>query len=97
MCCGKERKGVLHVKSLSWCHMYSEAASLAMRGRPNLDFGRGFYVTDLREQAVSWAERQSAGRGLESLLNVYELDIDRVRVTYRCLRFEAYDEAWLIL
>ena len=29
------------------------------------------------------------------MLNVYELDIDRVRVTYRCLRFEAYDEAWL--
>ena len=48
---------------------------LCNAGRPNLDFGRGFYVTDLREQAVSWAERQSAGRGLESLLNVYELDI----------------------
>ena len=70
---------------------------LCNAGRPNLDFGRGFYVTDLREQAVSWAERQSAGRGLESLLNVYELDIDRVRVTFRFLRFAAYDESWLNL
>lgn len=68
---------------------------LCHAGRPNLDFGQGFYVTDLREQAVSWAKRQSTGRDLEPLLNVYELDIDRIRVTYRCLRFDAYNEAWL--
>ena len=24
-------------------------------GRKNLDFGQGFYVTDIREQAVKWA------------------------------------------
>lgn len=24
-------------------------------GRENLDFGRGFYLTDIREQAVRWA------------------------------------------
>ncbi len=32
---------------------------LCNAGRPNLDFGQGFYVTDLREQAVNWAQRQS--------------------------------------
>lgn len=26
-------------------------------GRQNLDFGQGFYVTDLKEQAVSWVSR----------------------------------------
>ena len=26
-------------------------------GRNNLDFGCGFYVTDLEEQAISWASR----------------------------------------
>ena len=26
-------------------------------GRDNLDFGKGFYVTDLKEQAISWATR----------------------------------------
>ena len=24
-------------------------------GRPDLDFGRGFYLTDLQEQAEEWA------------------------------------------
>ena len=28
---------------------------LVKLGRKNLDFGQGFYVTDLREQAVRWA------------------------------------------
>ena len=37
---------------------------LCNAGRPNLDFGQGFYVTDLREQAVGWAQRQSAGRNV---------------------------------
>lgn len=64
-------------------------------GRPNLDFGQGFYVTDFREQAVNWAQRQSAGRNLKPLLNIYELDIEHVYSVYRCLRFEAYNEAWL--
>ena len=30
---------------------------LAKAGRRNLDFSQGFYVTDLREQAVYWANR----------------------------------------
>ena len=24
-------------------------------GRPNLDFGQGFYITNTREQAIAWA------------------------------------------
>lgn len=55
---------------------------LCNAGRLNLDFGRGFYVTDLREQAVSWATR-IANMGRPQWLNVYELDIDRVRSNYR--------------
>ena len=68
---------------------------LCNAGRPNLDFGQGFYVTDLREQAIGWAQRQSTGRNATPLLNIYELDIERVRTEYQCLRFEAYDETWL--
>lgn len=30
---------------------------LAHIGRNHLDFGKGFYVTDLQQQAVSWAMR----------------------------------------
>ena len=25
-------------------------------GRPRLDFGQGFYVTDLKDQAIKWAK-----------------------------------------
>ena len=28
-------------------------------GRPRLYFGQGFYVTDIREQAIRWAKRIS--------------------------------------
>lgn len=63
-------------------------------GRPNLDFGQGFYVTALREQAISWATR-TINMGLPQWLNIYELDIERIHTAYRCLRFEAYDKEWL--
>lgn len=68
---------------------------LCTAGRANLDFGQGFYVTDLREQAIRWAVNLGRIRELPPLLNIYELDIDRIRTTYRCLRFEAYNQEWL--
>lgn len=67
---------------------------LCNTGRPNLDFGRGFYITELRQQAIDWATRP-VNSGLPQWLNIYELDTDRIRTAYRCLRFEAYDLAWL--
>lgn len=67
---------------------------LCNAGRPNLDFGQGFYVTPLKEQAVSWATR-GINIGVDQWLNIYELDIEQVHAQYRCLCFEHYDEAWL--
>lgn len=67
---------------------------LCHAGRPNLDFGQGFYITDLKDQAISWATR-IVNMGLPQWLNIYELDIERARSNYRCLRFETYNEAWL--
>lgn len=67
---------------------------LCMAGRPNLDFGQGFYVTDLREQAISWATR-AANTDKSQWLNSYVLDIDKVKANYRCLYFAAYDKEWL--
>ena len=29
-------------------------------GRDNLDFGKGFYVTDIRKQAKTWADIKSS-------------------------------------
>lgn len=76
--------GATHIVESPLCHI----------GRDNLDFGKGFYVTDIREQAVSWATRV-VNLGLPQWLNVYELDEDYIRQKARCKRFSAYDEEWL--
>ena len=64
-------------------------------GRPNLDFGQGFYVTELRNQAVSWALQMADRRKQPPVLNVYYLDRDAVLSEFRCKIFHAYDEDWL--
>lgn len=64
-----------------------------LHSRPDVDFGRGFYVTPLREQAVSWCRRfkRRAGQGVVS---VYELD-ERAFAELNTLRFDTYSEEWL--
>ena len=64
-------------------------------GRPNLDFGQGFYVTDLRTQAVDWAVRMGRNRQLPPVLNRYRLYRDEFMAGGRSLVFSNYDEAWL--
>lgn len=64
-------------------------------GRPELDFGQGFYLTDKRKQAVEWARRMADRRLSSPIVNVYELDIEKVYSSFRCLKFEKYDMAWL--
>ena len=68
---------------------------LVALGRPNLDFGHGFYVTDLREQAERWAMRIATRRMGQPLLNVYEFEVDTAMRDYRYVKFDAYDKAWL--
>ncbi len=68
---------------------------LAAIGRKHLDFGQGFYVTDLEEQAASWANRP-ANAGLPKVLNIYELDLDAIRASgFRYKHFSTYDAEWL--
>lgn len=71
------------------------SAPLVGVGRRNLDFGKGFYVTDLQEQAISWASRP-INAGKQQVLNVYELDVEGVRqANFRYKHFMAYDAEWL--
>ena len=67
---------------------------LVALGRPNLDFGQGFYVTDLREQAERWATRIATRRMAKPVLSFYEFDLDTAK-QYRYLKFDFYDKAWL--
>lgn len=68
---------------------------LVVLSRPNLDFGQGFYVTDMRQQAERWASRIATRKLTNPVLNIYEYDMDAVKRDYRYLKFESYDKAWL--
>lgn len=64
-------------------------------GRRNLDFGQGFYVTDIRKQAEDWAKLMADLRKKTPVLNRYRLDRDAILVKAHCKVFKAYDEDWL--
>ena len=64
-------------------------------GRADLDFGKGFYLTDLQEQAEEWAARQADSRKEPGILNVYEFDKETAIKEYRYLLFPGYDRDWL--
>jgi hypothetical protein len=68
---------------------------IAAAGRPRLDFGRGFYVTDIKSQAESWAERMQRIREEVGIVSVFEIDIKRVKADFRYYRFGHYDNDWL--
>lgn len=44
--------------------------------RPFKDFGKGFYLTDIKQQAVFMAERVSKMSGGTTVLNIYSIDDD---------------------
>ena len=62
--------------------------------RKFLDFGQGFYVTTLKDQAVKYAQR-FIRRGKEAWLNIYELDEDFMSSSFIIREFEKYDANWL--
>ncbi len=64
-------------------------------GRKNLDFGQGFYITNIREQAIKWAQNISKIRNKPAILNIYRLNRDAVLKGFKCKLFEAYDIQWL--
>lgn len=65
-------------------------------GRDNLDFGKGFYVTDLKKQAKTWAEIKSRYfMDAIGIINEYVFDFENAVKDYRYLKFESYDQEWL--
>lgn len=64
-------------------------------GRRNLDFGQGFYVTNLRQQAERWAKNMAISRNKIAMLNRYRLNRQAIINEARCKIFTAYDEQWL--
>ncbi len=65
-------------------------------GRTNLDFGLGFYVTDMKEQAIRWTKRVVAEKKTrEAFLNIYTLDKASIVKEARCKIFTSYNVEWL--
>ena len=64
-------------------------------GRRNLDFGQGFYITNIRKQAVDWASQVADRRKLSPIINRYRLNREAILAEAHCKVFEAYDKDWL--
>ena len=60
--------------------------------RDYLDFGKGFYLTTIENQAVKYGNR-FLRREEEAWLNVYELVFDMSE--WKVRQFDSYDMAWL--
>lgn len=76
----------------------SISSPLVKIGRKKVDFGQGFYLTKLREQAESWAKAiaERKGRNTKPILSIYKFDIDKLNNShYRYKKFEEYNIEWL--
>ncbi len=78
---------------------YTEVSSpLVKLGRDKVDFGQGFYLTMLKEQAEAWAKTISERKkkGARAVVSTFSLDMERIKEEgYRVKTFERYDLAWL--
>jgi len=63
-------------------------------GRAGLDFGLGFYTTDIEDQALQWAGRIARRELTSPIVSVYNFDEDAAQ-SYRKLTFSLYDVDWL--
>ena len=63
-----------------------------VHSRNYLDFGKGFYLTTLQEQAINYAQR-FIRRQQEGWLNTYEFNY--CADEWKILIFESYDIEWL--
>ena len=62
--------------------------------RNNLDFGRGFYTTPIKEQAVKWSGRFKRKNG-QSVVSIYEIDEVALRTNTQVLEFDTYSDEWI--
>ena len=67
-------------------------------GRKKVDFGQGFYLTKLRQQAVSWARTiaERKGRNAKPTISIFMFDFEAIKSgEYRIKVFESYNLDWL--
>jgi len=67
---------------------------LVSYGRDNLDLGKGFYTTNLKEQAEKWVQRFIL-LGYKGIINIYDYNETEAKSKYRYRIFPQYNEEWL--
>lgn len=63
-----------------------------LHSRKDIDFGCGFYLTTIRQQAVDYAQR-FLRREEEAWLNVF--NFEHLPSEWKVLQFDSYDKGWL--
>lgn len=63
-----------------------------LHSRNYLDFGKGFYLTSIHEQAVRYAQR-FLRRQRDAWLNAYEFEYEPSQ--WRIMEFDSYGKEWL--
>lgn len=63
-----------------------------IHSREYLDFGKGFYLTSIYEQAIRYAQR-FLRRQKDAWLNAYEFELELSE--WKILRLDSYDKNWL--
>lgn len=74
------------------------AQPLALAGRRNLDFGRGFYTTRIKTQAQKWATLVASRkkRSSQSVVSIFEYnESEMMSAGYVYKNFPKYDMEWL--
>ena len=59
-----------------------------------LDFGRGFYTTTNKDQAINFAQKVVAHKGGKATVNIYELTESKI-IGLNVKRFDGPNEEWL--
>lgn len=68
------------------------------KGREKVDFGQGFYLTNIQSQAEKWSKVIAIRKGpkYQPVVSVFELDEDVFTCKdFRIKTFEKYDIEWL--
>ena len=61
-----------------------------------LDFGKGFYLTSSKQQAIDWVYRRLDNRNIsQGYINTYDFDESLAKKFLKIKRFEKADEAWV--
>lgn len=71
---------------------------LVSKGRRMVDFGQGFYLTGIQEQAENWSRIISIRKGPSSLptVSVFELNTEAIATAnFRIKTFPKYNIEWL--